>query len=198
MLDEGLLDTPRPDAAFAIHITPNLPAGLVGSRTGPVLASANEFEIVVRGTGGHGSMPHQAIDPTLVACEIAVALQTFVTRRINAFDPAVVTVASISGGTTFNVIPETVRLLGTLRAVSEAAQKAVQDGVRRGAVNVARAHECVAEVEIRPGFPATINDARAVALVEAAVRAELGPTAYLPMPTPAMGSVPLIPLRGKV
>ena len=188
MLDEGLLDAPKPDAAFAIHITPNLPAGLVGSRPGALLASANEFEIVVRGQGGHGSMPHQAIDPTLVACEIALAIQAFVTRRVNAFDPAVVTVASISGGTTFNVIPEAVRLLGTLRAVSEATQKTVHDGIRRVAENVARAHECAAEVDIRKGFPVTVNDPRAVALIEAAVQALLGPGVFLPMPTPAMGS----------
>lgn len=188
MLDEGLLDQPRPDAAFAIHITPNLPAGIFSSRAGPLLASANEFEIVVRGKGGHGSMPHQAIDPTLVACEIALAIQAFVTRRVNAFDPAVVTVSSIAGGTTFNVIPETVRLLGTLRAVSESTQRTVHDGVRRVAENVARAHECSAQVDIRDGFPVTVNDPRAVALIEAAVGAEMGPAGYFPMPTPAMGS----------
>ncbi|QNA85525.1 amidohydrolase [Sphingomonas sp. So64.6b] len=188
MLDEGLLDDPKPDAAFAIHITPNMPMGSFSTRAGPLLASAHEFEIVVRGKGGHASMPHQAIDPTPVACEIALALHAFTTRRVNVFDPAVVTVSSIIGGTTGNVIPETVRMLGTLRTFSEATSEIVHDGVRRVAENVARAHDCVGEVEIRPGFPVTVNDPRAAALIEATVRAEFGQAAYFPMPSPAMGS----------
>ena len=188
MLEEGMLSDPAPDAAFALHITPNVPAGVVTSKAGAAMASADEFEIIVRGRGGHASMPHLAIDPMPVACEIVTALNAFVTRRIDAFDPGILTVASISGGTTMNVIPESVRLRGTMRAISEATRAKLREGMTRVAENVARAHDCTAETEIRAGFPVTINDARGVALVEAAVKSELGPAAFIRSPAPVMGA----------
>lgn len=188
MIDDGLLDDPKPDAAFALHITPNVPAGVVTAKAGAMMASADEFEIIVRGRGGHSSMPYLAVDPMPVACEIVTALQAFVTRRIDAFDPCVVTVSTIGGGTAQNVIGETVRLTGTLRAISEQTRNKVHEGIRRVAENVARAHECKAEVEIKAGFPVTINDARGVALVEAAVRGELGDKAFIRSPAPVMGA----------
>ncbi|WP_395644649.1 M20 family metallopeptidase [Terricaulis sp.] len=188
MLDDGLLDDPKIDAAFALHITPNLPVGVVTAKAGAMMASADEFEVIVRGRGGHSSMPHLAVDPMPVACEIVTALQAFVTRRIDAFDPCVVTVSTINGGTAQNVIGETVRMTGTLRAISEQTRTKVHEGIRRVAENVARAHECKAEVEIKPGFPVTINDARGVALVEAAVKGELGEKAFMRAPAPVMGA----------
>ena len=97
MLDDGLLD-PLPDAAFALHVMPNAPHGLVAGRAGPLLAAADMIEIVVEGAGGHASMPHQTRDPVPVACEIVTALQTLVTRQFNAHDPVVVTIASIRRG----------------------------------------------------------------------------------------------------
>ena len=117
MLEEGLLD--EADAGFAMHIFPLLPCGMVATRSGPIFASADIFKVEVIGKGGHASMPHDAHDPIPVACEIVQALQSFVTRRVNAFDPAVITVARIQAGTTDNVIPETAHLEGTMRAVSE-------------------------------------------------------------------------------
>lgn len=188
MLEEGLLADPKPDAAFALHITPNLPVGIVSSKAGPAMASADEFAIVVRGKGGHASMPHLATDPMPVACEIVTALNAFVTRRIDAFDPAVLTVATITGGTTRNVIGETVRIGGTIRAISETTRKKVHEGVKRVAENVARAHDCAAEVDLRMGFPVTVNNAQAVALVEAAVKGELGAGAFIRAPSPVMGA----------
>ena len=108
-IDEGLLDATdggEPVSwAFAIHQSPTFPARLVATRPGPILASADEFRIDVRGRGGHASMPHHANDPIPVACELVQALQVFVTRRVDAFDPAVVTVTRIAAGTTTNVIP---------------------------------------------------------------------------------------------
>src|SRR5579863_2699311 len=117
MIEDGLLDAdPRPDAAFALHIMPQFPAGAIVGRPGALLASADTWTIVVRGRGGHASMPHQAVDPIPVACEIVQAMQTLVTRRFEVFDPVVLTCARIIAGTTNNVIPETAELLGTLRA----------------------------------------------------------------------------------
>jgi hippurate hydrolase len=188
MLEEGLIDDPAPDAAFALHITPNAPPGVITAKAGPMMASADQFEIVVRGKGGHASMPYLAVDPMPVACEIVTAVNAFITRRIDAFDPAVLTITTINGGTTFNVIGESVRMTGTLRTVSENTRKKVHEGLKRVAENVARAHDCSAELEIYPGFPVTINDARAVVLVESAVRVELGEAAFIRSPAPIMGA----------
>jgi hippurate hydrolase len=102
-----------------------------------MMASADKLIVRVLGKGGHASMPHHAIDPVPVACEIVTALQVFVTRRIDIFDPVVITVAKIDGGSTNNVIPESANLLGTIRTLSERA--AAHAGIARVAVNVARA-----------------------------------------------------------
>ena len=188
MIEDGLLDNPAPDAAFALHIMPNAPAGMLGSKAGPLLASSDELSIRVRGKGGHASMPHHAIDPIPVACEIVTALQVFVTRRIDIFDPAVVTIGKIDGGSTDNVIPESARLLGTIRTVSEASRDAVHAGIARVAENVAAAHECEAEVKIERGFPVTVCDARAVEFAEQTITGLLGAESWMTMKAPLMGA----------
>ena len=131
LIDEGLLDAePRVDAAFAIHVDSSLPRGRIATRPGAILASADLISIDLTGRGGHASMPHLAVDPIPVACEIVMALQSLVTRRIDAFDPVVITITRIQAGTTGNVIPPTANLLGTIRSVSERAREI---GARRRA-----------------------------------------------------------------
>ena len=102
-------------------------------------------------------MPHLAADPIPVACEIVMALQSFVTRRVDAFDPVVITVTRIQSGSTGNVIPPTAHLLGTIRSVSERAREEARDGVRRVAEGIAAAHGIDAKVHIVPGYPVTVN-----------------------------------------
>jgi len=188
MIEDGLLENPAPDAAFALHIIPNAQAGSFQSRAGPLLASADKLIVQVRGKGGHASMPHHAIDPVPVACEIVTAIQVFVTRRLDIFDPAVVTVAKIDGGSTNNVIPEAANLLGTIRTLSEATREAVHAGIRRVAEGIAQAHECEADVQLERGFPVTNCDARAVGVAERAVGAVFGPDAWKTMASPIMGA----------
>ncbi len=141
MLEEGLLEHVAEGGspvsmAFAIHQTPTFPSGTIATRGRSLLASSDTLIVNVRGRGGHASMPHHAVDPIPIACEIVMALQSMVTRRVDAFDPAVVTVARIQSGTTSNVIPESAELLGTVRTVSPKTRAAVLDEVRR----VARGH----------------------------------------------------------
>jgi hippurate hydrolase len=188
MLEDGLLADPAPDAAFALHIMPNAPAGTFGSKAGPLLASADTLSVTVRGKGGHASMPHHAVDPVPVACEIVTAIQVFITRRIDIFDPVVVTVAKIDGGSTNNVIPESANLLGTIRALSDESRAAIHEGIERVAQNVARAHECEAEVAIKKGFPVTVCDARAVRVAERAIGGLFGEGAWMTMESPIMGA----------
>src|SRR5262247_1817420 len=113
MLEEGLLERePKVDAAFALHVAPEFKAGMIATRAGTLLASADVFEVTVRGKGGHASMPHLCRDPIPAACAIVPALQTYVTREIAATDPAVITTTMVRAGTTNNVIPETATLTG--------------------------------------------------------------------------------------
>ncbi|HXQ15851.1 MAG TPA: M20 family metallopeptidase [Caulobacteraceae bacterium] len=188
MLEDGLLDDPRPDAAFALHISPNMPAGMFASRTGPLLASADEFEITITGKGGHGAMPHETIDPVPIAAEIVLALQTLVSRKTPPNESAVITVGKIESGTTDNVIPETATLLGTIRTLDERIRTLLHQGIERVATHVALAHAAKAEVEISPGFPVTVCDGRIVALAERTAMALFGEDAWRTMPTPMMGA----------
>jgi len=188
MLGEGTIDPASIARAFAIHIDPRLPIGRVASKPGALLASADGFTIGLTGRGGHASMPHDTIDPVPVACEIVTAIQTLVTRRIDAFDPVVITVTKIAAGTTGNVIPESVEMLGTIRATSPRARERAHEGVRRVAEGIAAAHEVKANVVIVEGYPVTVNDAEATAFARETSAAVLGENAYVQMPQPAMGA----------
>jgi hippurate hydrolase len=155
---------------------------------GPLLASADTLKIVVTGRGGHASMPHDAVDPIPIACEIVTAIQAYVTRRMPAFDPVVITIARIEAGTTDNVIPETASLLGTIRTLSPENRSAVQAGLRQLAEGIAAAHGAAARVDIELGFPVTRCDARAVALGRRVVADLYGEASWLPLPAPVMGA----------
>ena len=188
MLDEGLLDTPNVNAAFALHVSPNLPSGSIWTRGGALMASANVVSITVTGQGGHASTPYLANDPMPVAAEIVQALQVMVTRRISAFDPVVITITKIRAGTTSNVIPEAVHMLGTLRAVSEASRSVATRAIERVATNVAAAHEMTATVTIEPGYPVTVNDDDFATFALDVATTLLGRSRVGRMPTPVMGA----------
>ncbi|WP_083915061.1 M20 metallopeptidase family protein [Ilumatobacter nonamiensis] len=196
MLDEGLLDvpamhdgTPSPvTGAFAIHMTSALPTGWVSTRPGAVMASADVLRVTVTGQGGHASEPYRAVDPVPVACEIVTALNSMVTRSIDPFDPAVLTVTRLVAGTTNNVIPETAMIEGTIRAVSERTRAKVHDGLRRVAEGIAAAHGCGAEVTIDFGYPVTTNDDRFADFSLGLGREVAGHDAAVELPNPVMGA----------
>ncbi len=187
MMKDGLLD-PAPDAAFALHISPNVPNGLLAGRPGPLLAAADKFVIKVTGQGGHASQPHDAIDPIPVACEIVMALQAMVTRRVPAFDPVMLTVARVTSGTTNNIIPETAELEGTIRSFSESSRKIVHDGIERVAKNIAAAHKCEAAIEFVQGFPVTHCAPEAFAFARKTAQNLFGDSSFITLPTPLMGA----------
>lgn len=192
MLDDGLLGGgdrgPLPDAAFALHVMPNAPHGLVAGRQGPLMAAADQIDIVVTGHGGHASMPHQTRDPVPVACEIVLALQTLVTRQFEAADAVVVTVTRIAAGTAHNVIPDRVTLQGTMRSLSAGHRARLREAVEQLAVGIAAAHGLGAEVTVTEGFPVTVCDGGAVGFAEAVARDLFGPAAFHRLPAPIMGA----------
>jgi hippurate hydrolase len=191
MLEEGLLDLPAGQevtAAFAFHIWTRYETGTVWFRPGPLLAAADFIDLVVRGRGGHASEPFKTVDPIPVAAEIILALQAMVTRRHDVFDPTVVTIAHVDAGTTYNIIPETATLQGTIRTVSEANRTAVHADIRRVVEGVAAAHGVAAELAITPGYPVTVNDPPFVGVAAGVAREIAGADAVREMRDPIMGA----------
>ena len=189
MLEEGLLDTlgQRPTGAYAIHVNTLFPSGTIWHRPGPQMAASDEVHITVRGKGGHASAPYLSLDPIPVAAEMVLAIQTALTRRINVFYPGVITFAMIKAGTTHNVIPETARLVGTVRSLSEETRDQLHALLRRVAVNVAAAHDMEADVEIPLGYPVVVNDPSYTAFVDRVAKQTLGEGLVSALPTPSMG-----------
>ena len=185
MLDEGVLD--GVDRAFAIHITPNLPVGWAACRPGPLMASTDEMHVTVRGRGGHASMPYLCTDPVPAMATMITTIQTAVTREIDPFDPALVTVAHVEAGTTTNVIPETAFFEGTIRCVSEQTRRRIREAVERVCTQVAAPHDCTAEVDLVEGYPVTVNDAGEAARFAGICEATLGAQSFVPLPSPVMG-----------
>ena len=196
MLDEGILEVgPHRDgsdspltAAYALHITSSLPAGFIGTKGGPIMASSDVLRIEVKGKGGHASEPFRTLDPVPVACEIVTALQAFVTRRVEIWDPAVITVTKLIAGTATNVIPEVARIEGTIRAMSAATRKKVHDGLKRVAEGIAAAHDMEATVEVQLGYPVTVNDEPSADFALDVAEAIVGNKAALKMPHAVMGA----------
>lgn len=190
MIEEGLLDAAgeRPVAAYAIHVAPG-PRGLFATRSGAVAAGSNQLFVTVDGRGGHGSQPHQTLDPVPAAAEIVLALQSFVTRRFDAFDPVVLSVTRLSTGEgAVNVIPEQVELAATVRNMSPASLATLQEGLPRVIEGVAAAHGLTADVRFDTMYPVTVNDPAETAETVDVLQGVFGEQRLVIMPTPMMGS----------
>ncbi|OZB14890.1 MAG: amidohydrolase [Rhodobacterales bacterium 34-62-10] len=158
MIDAGLMDRWGIAEIYGMHNMPGIPTGAFAVRTGPQMASPDKFEILVRGTGGHGAMPHKGVDTTLVAAQIVVALQSIASRNINPMANVVVSVCGFRTETdTYNVIPNTVHMRGTVRTFDPAVQRLVRTRIDALATATAAAYGAVAEVTHTSGPPALIN-----------------------------------------
>ncbi|MFD4241038.1 M20 family metallopeptidase [Streptomyces sp. NPDC058525] len=191
MIDEGVLETAdggEVTAAFALHVTTRFECGTFHLRPGATFAASDGLRVTVHGRGGHASAPHRALDPVPVACEIVQALQSMVTRTVDIFDPAVVTVASVHAGTAGNVIPETAEIRGTFRTLSPAARQLVRDNITRVAHHVAAAHGARAEITLTEGYPPVVNDPAGTAALHDTAALLLGPDRVHHLAEPFMGA----------
>ncbi|NNG36344.1 M20 metallopeptidase family protein [Nakamurella aerolata] len=191
MVREGLLEAAgrRVDAAYALHVTSAGEAkDMWFGRPGPLMAAADEFFVTVRGRGGHGSQPHNSLDPVPVACEIVLAVQTMVTRKFNVFDPVVVTCGMIAAGSKDNIIPDDARLEMTVRTFSPDTNAKIKDELTSVANHVAAAHGMKAEIDYRRGYPVTVNDPDEYRFLTDVVTDLFGADHYTEMPFPEAGS----------
>lgn len=191
MLRQGLLDVAgrRVDAAYAVHVySSEHPLGVWFGRPGPLMAASDEVNVRVLGRGGHGSAPHRTKDPVPVACEIVLALQTMVTRRFDVFDPVVVTVGRIAGGTKDNIIADHAEMDATLRTFSATTREQAHVEIERVVQGIASAHGLAAEVLIGKGYPTTVNDEGEFEFVRGTVTELFGQERWADMPFPEAGA----------
>lgn len=164
MLQDGALDGLSPDAAFAIHVMNRIPVGTIAVRTGPVMTSADKLGITVRGRGGHGANPHNAVDPVVAAAQVISALQTLVSRETHPLQAAVLSITMLKAGTAFNIIPDTVEMTGTLRCFDADLRANLLASLKRTAEGIAAAFRCTATVTNEFLTPAVLNDPAVTAL----------------------------------
>lgn len=172
MIGQGALD--GVDEIYGLHNLPTLPAGQAGTRFGALMGSVDQFELTVTGRGGHGALPEQCVDPVVAASAIVMALQTAVSRELSPFSPAVVTVGSVHGGASYNVIPERVELAGTVRTFSADVQEQMPERLRRLIERTAEAYRCETELRYTRHVPVLVNDDACVRHAEATIDAVLG------------------------
>lgn len=186
MIEEGVLENPRVDMAFGIHLWNALPVGTVGLRAGPLLAAADEFRIVLKGKGGHGAYPHVCKDPIVAASELVLALQTVVSRSVDPLENAVVTVGKFQAGTAFNIIPEIATLEGTVRTLNEQIRNRVKQRMKQIIQGICEAHEIDFELDYRDGTAVLINDAELTKIVKGVAEGVVGKENVVEVP-PSMG-----------
>lgn len=158
MIRDGILENPRPQAIYGLHVYPHLPYGVVGYRAGQYMASADEIYITVKGKGGHAALPHQTVDPIIIAANLLTSLQQIISRNCNPLQPSVLSFGKIQGGHVGNVIPDEVRIEGTLRCMDETWRAKAHTLIQKHTRELCQALGGDAEVEIPMGYPSLYND----------------------------------------
>jgi len=174
MVEEGMLERFGVERAYGLHLFSLMPTGLLGFREGPFYASSDSLEIRIDGMGGHAAAPHLSVDPILVAAEFVASVQKVVSRQIDPLEPAVVTIGAIHGGTTHNVIPSSVTMLGTVRAFDAAVRARMAERIERVLRGVCEASGATYAFEYLWRYPVTSNDAAQTQYVRALAERTFG------------------------
>ncbi|WP_137125302.1 M20 aminoacylase family protein [Roseomonas sp. HF4] len=187
MVKEGLFERFPMERVFGLHNWPGLPAGTFAWRHGPVMAAVANLEVTITGKGAHGAMPHNGNDPIVVAAAMVQALQSIVARNVEPVDAGVVTIGHINGGFTYNVIPQTVTMLGTARWFAKEVGDLLEKRFLETVAGIAAAFGATAEAKFIRLYPATVNEAASTDLAADAARAVQGEVRVIHMPKPTMG-----------
>lgn len=158
LIKEGVLENPKPEAIFALHVYPHMPSGQVGFRTGQYMASTDEIYITIEGKSGHAALPHKAVDPIATAAQVITSLQQVVSRKGNPIIPSVLTFGKIDAGFATNIIPDKLELWGTLRTMDEEWRAEAHNWIRRMTEQICEANGAKGTVDIPPGYPSLFND----------------------------------------
>ncbi len=188
MIEAGVLESPHVDAAVMIHVLPLLPSGVIGWRTGPMMASADEFRLRVLGRGGHAASPHLGVDTIPIAAEIVSALQRIASREVDPLESVVLAIGTIQGGYRSNIIADRTEITGTLRCFNEALRATIPHRIERIAHGICDAHGARCELDFEFGYPSVCNDARLANLVADVVRQSADVRDVVELPAPRMGA----------
>ena len=188
MVEEGILDFFDISQVYGIHNMPDFPFGGFFTTTGPLMAGADVFDINIKGRGGHGAMPHGTVDPVLATCSIAQAIQTIVSRNVDAAERLVISVTQIHTGSVDNVIPDTAYMNGTVRSFTPEVRELAERRLREIVAGQAASYGCEAEVVYNRGYPTTYNSAEGVVTATKAARDVTGAEAVVDDFEPVMGS----------
>jgi amidohydrolase len=188
MLNDGLFERFPADQVYGLHNWPWLPTGSFAMRAGPAMAAADHFEIEIIGQGCHAAMPHSGRDPIVTAATLVQVFQSIASREIDPVDNAVISVTKIAGGSTHNVVPERVTMMGTVRTFKPATQDFIERRLGEAARGVAAAHGLEARLHYHRGYPATVNSAREATLAADAAAEIVGEARVTRDPEPAMGA----------
>lgn len=188
MVEEGLFDKYEMEQVYGMHNWPGVPVGKIGMRSGPIMASYDIFEIKVTGKGSHGAMPHEGIDPVLIAAHIITNLQTIASRNVDPLESVVVSTTQVHGGDAYNVVPQEVELKGTVRSFKPDVQDMAEAHIKRIAKSVAAAHGGEAEVHYERRYPPTVNEPDATIQAEKIANGLVGAENVDTEVTPVMGS----------
>jgi len=170
MVEEGLFDRFPVEGIYGLHNYPGLPLGRFAVRSGPMMASYDIFELILEGKGAHGGLPHQSIDPVVIQAQVVLGLQTIASRITDPVDSVVVSITQIDGGSTWNVIPDSVRLRGTVRALQPEARDAVEPLMRRIAENICAAQGGTLAMRYERRYPPVVNHAKETDIAVSAAR----------------------------
>jgi amidohydrolase len=187
-IERGCLTHPKVDYVIGQHVEPGLPAGVIGWKKGPLMASADHFVLRVKGTGGHAAWPHRGADAVLAASEIVVGLQAIVSRRRDPLDPVIISVGMIHGGRVHNILPETVELEGTVRTFRSETRDLMESFVRERAKGIAKSLGATVRIDYRRGYPVLVNTPSATEIVVQSLAEELGESALRELERPVMGA----------
>lgn len=186
MCEQGAMD--GVDAVVGLHGWPQIGLGQIGVRSGAMMASADTFDILIKGRQAHAAYPHAGIDPIVVGAQIVTALQTIASREIDPADPVVVTVGQFHAGTAYNIIPGTAALAGTYRTLNNGIRQAMPDRIRRIAEGVCAAAGATCDLIFKEGTPSVMNDREFMKLVEEVGKETLGADNVIQIPHSSMGA----------
>jgi amidohydrolase len=175
MLKDGLVERFGIDEFYGLHNLPGMPAGHFGVRPGGIMAASDEFRITIEGKGGHAALPHNTIDPIMIAAQLILALQTIVSRNVDPMREAVLSVTMVEAGTAFNIIPRTVALTGTVRSLDETVRDFLEERLKSVTQGIVKTFGASAEVNYRRGYPITVNGEAQAQLAGTIARDVVGP-----------------------
>lgn len=187
LIQEGVLENPTVDAVIGLHVDPSLPAGKIGCRAGPFYATGGGFRIEITGKGGHGALPHEAVDAIVISAELIQALQTIASSKIDPTEPFVLTIGTINGGQAANIIADKVFLTGTVRGFSEHIMKQAGEWIEKITKSITEAHGAAYQLEFRTGLKPLINDSKVTGIAQDAAEKLVGKENVVEVPRVLLG-----------